>query len=243
MRNDEHQEKKTLVNVRDLKVVGITTIIILLIMCGIFVIGYSNATQKAEQKIAELENEIRQLSDPVAIYEEASKEIDIGLINVEIQEIGELATLEYLYTDAGKFSDPKELFGKEIPFGFTTKSFIAKWDGSIKAGVDVQKINAEINDVTKEIIIHIPDAEILSHELDENSFETLDEKDGLFNPIEIDDIRQFDAVSKEAMEKRAIENGILDKALENAKEIIYRIVNNEIVEEQRYKIIFKIIEE
>ena len=65
----------------------------------------------------------------MAVYEEASKEVDIRLINSEIQNIGELATIEYMYTDAGKFEDPKSLFGKNIPF--TTKSFIAKWDGVI----------------------------------------------------------------------------------------------------------------
>lgn len=185
MRNETQQEKKTLTNMINLKVTGIIVAIFLVAIGGIFFIGYANATKKAEQKIAELEAEIKRLSEPVATYEEASKEIDISLINVEIQEIGELATLEYLYTDAGKFSDPKELFGKEIPFSFTTKSFIAKWDGSIKAGVDVQRITAELNNLTKEIVVHIPKAEILSHELDDESFETLDEKDGLFNPIGI----------------------------------------------------------
>lgn len=242
MRNSEQKENKLSITIRSMKVAGIFFVAFLLVLGVIFFIGYTNATQKAEKKIAELEAEIKRLSEPVATYEEASKEIDISLINVEIQEIGELATLEYLYTDAGKFSDPKELFGKEIPFSFTTKSFIVKWDGSIKAGVDVQKIIAEINGFTKEIVIHIPKAEILSHELDDESFETLDEKNGLFNPIEIDDIRQFDSVSKEAMEKRAIESGLLDKALENAKYIIYRLVNSDVVEEQGYKIVFKVNE-
>lgn len=36
-----------------------------------------------------------------------------------------------------------------------------------------------------------------------NSIETLDEKDGLFHPVKVGDIRQFDAVSKAAMEDRA----------------------------------------
>ena len=55
----------------------------------------------------------------------------------------------------------------------------------------------------------MPNAEILSHEIDNNSIETLDEKDGLFNPVKVEDVRQFDTVSKDAMEDRAIENGIL----------------------------------
>ena len=210
---------------------------------GIFYKGYSSAKEKYEATIKQLEEEVDRLSEPVAVYEEAAQEIDIAVINAEIRDIGELATIEYLYTDAGKFEDPAELFGKEIPFSFTTKSFIAKWDGSIKAGVDISKVTAEVNESEKEIVVHIPKAEILSHEVDDESIETLDEKDGLFNKLKIDDIRAFDANSKDAMEKRAIENGLLDKALENAKAIIRKLIDNDIVKELEYDITFEVIEE
>lgn len=225
------------------KIVIVAVIIVLLSVTAlaIFIKGYVSAEEKAEQRISELEAEIAELSDPVATFEEASKEVNINVINAEVQGIGELATLEYLYTDAGKFSDPKQLFGHDIPF--TTKSFIAKWDGSIKAGVQVDKITVEIDNSKKEIIVFIPKAEILTHEIDDKSFETLDEKDGLFNPIEIDDIREFDTKSKETMEKRAIENGILDKAFENAKDIISKLIKSNVPKELEYNIVFNVIEE
>ena len=197
-------------------------------------------TEKYENKIKELEAEVDRLSKPVAVYEEASKEVTISLIESEIKDIGELTTIEYLYTNAGKFEDPKELFGVNIPF--TTKSFIAKWDGIIKAGVTIDQIIVKINDANKEIIIYMPKAKILSHEIDNDSIETLDEKDGLFNPVKVEDVREFDAVSKDAMDERAIENGILDKAFENAKEIIEKLVNNDAVQEQGYTITFEVIE-
>ena len=224
-------------------VVLIVVAAIVVIALGIFYKGYSSAKEKYEATIKQLEEEVDRLSEPVAVYEEAAQEIDIAVINAEIRDIGELATIEYLYTDAGKFEDPAELFGKEIPFSFTTKSFIAKWDGSIKAGVDISKVTAEVNESEKEIVVHIPKAEILSHEVDDESIETLDEKDGLFNKLKIDDIRAFDANSKDAMEKRAIENGLLDKALENAKAIIRKLIDNDIVKELEYDITFEVIEE
>ncbi len=224
-------------------VVLIVVAAVVVIVLGIFYKGYSSAKEKYEATIKQLEEEVDRLSEPVAVYEEAAQEIDIAVINAEIRDIGELATIEYLYTDAGKFEDPAELFGKEIPFSFTTKSFIAKWDGSIKAGVDISKVTAEVNGTKKEIVVHIPKAEILSHEVDDESIETLDEKDGLFNKLKIDDIRAFDANSKDAMEKRAIENGLLDKALENAKAIIRKLIDNDIVKELEYDITFEVIEE
>ena len=219
---------------------GIIAVVLIVALLAVFFKGRSSATKKYEAIVKELEAEVDRLSDPVAVYEEASKEVTLDLIQSEIKDIGELATIEYLYTDAGKFEDPKQLLGINIPF--TTKSFIAKWDGIIKAGINVEEIIVEINDADKEIIIHIPTAEILSHEIDNNSIETLDEKDGLFNPVKVEDVREFDTVSKDAMEERAIENGILDKAFENAKEIIEKLVNNDVVQEQGYAIKFEVIE-
>lgn len=205
----------------------------------IFVKGYSSAKEKYEDTITQLEAEVDRLSDPIAVYEEASREIDINVVNVEIQEIGELATLEYLYTDAGKFEDPKQLFGKDVPF--TTKSFIAKWDGIIKAGVDISQVTAEVDSNNKEVVIHIPKAEILSHEIDSESVETLDQKNGLFNPVSVEDVREFDEKSKEKMEERAIENGILDKAFENAESIIEKLIDP-MIQEFEYTVRFEVIE-
>ena len=221
------------------KVIGgvIVLVILLLVIFGGFLKGYISAKEKSEQKIAELEAEIEKLSEPIATYEMASKEVNIAVINSSIQDIGELVTVEYLYTDAGKFSDPKQLFGHDIPF--TTKSFIAKWDGTIKAGVDVNEITTEVNEEEKKIIIYIPQAKIMSHEIHNDTIETLDEKDGLFNPIEIDDVREFDAISKDAMEQKVKENGFLDKAYENAKVMIRKIVETDLVKELEYTVVFE----
>lgn len=223
---------------RLIKVVLIA-VVLLLVVLALFLKGYMSATEKYKSVIKELEEENERLSDPIVQYEIASREVSIELITSEIQDIGELATVEYLYTDAGKFEDAAKVFGKEIPLSFTTKSFIAKWDGVIKAGVNVDEITVEVRDFNKEIIVHMPEAEILSHEIDEESIETLDEKNGLFNSIKVDDIREFDVISKEAMEQRAIENGLLDKAYENAKAIIYKLIDNGVVEELEYTIKFK----
>lgn len=216
---------------------AIILVVVLIAIAAIFFKGYTDAKGKYEDIIQELREENARLSDPVAVYEMASKEVSVALIQSEIQDIGELATVEYLYTDAGKFEDPAKLFGKAIPF--TTKSFIAKWDGTIKAGIDVNEIEVEVNQADREIIISLPKAKILSHEVHNDSIETLDERDGLFNPVKVDDVRQFDANSKNTMEARAIENGLLDKASENAKKIIYGLVNVGPVEKAEFTITFK----
>ena len=206
---------------------------LLVLAAAVIFIVYSTA------KIKKLEGEVDRLSDPVAVYEEASKQVDISVINADIQDIGELATVEYLYTDAAKFEDPKKLFGKELPFEFTTKSFVVKWDGVIKAGVDITQVTAEADDTEKKIVVKLPKAMILSNEIDDDSVEVLDEKDGLFNSIKVEDVKSFDAVSKDDMEQRAIDHGILEKASENAKEIIEHLIQNDVTEESGYTVEFE----
>lgn len=238
MKKELDSETKKVVK-RRLIMGGVIAVIVIVVVATIFVKGYSSAKEKYEDTITQLEAEVDRLSDPIAVYEEASREIDINVVNVEIQEIGELATLEYLYTDAGKFEDPKQLFGKDVPF--TTKSFIAKWDGIIKAGVDISQVTAEVDSNSKEVVVHIPKAEILSHEIDSESVETLNQKNGLFNPVSVEDVREFDAESKEKMENRAIENGILDKAFENAESIIEKLIDP-MIQEFEYTVRFEVIE-
>lgn len=217
-------------------VCAIILAIIIGIISFIYYKGYNNAENKYLEEIASLKEE---LADRVIVYEEVSTEIDMSIIEEQIHNIGELATVEYLYTDAGRFSDVNQLFGKDI--SITEKSFIAKWDGTIKAGIDIENVKITYNKIKKTITVDIPKAKIISHELDENSIETLDQKDGLFNPVKVEDVRVFDAESKAAMEERAIKNGLLEKAEENAQNIIENMLlaNPELKD---YKIEFSILE-
>ena len=224
---------------------GILAVMLIVTVLAIFFKGRSGATQKYEDIVADLKQQVadlqQQVDDAASTWDDQpTKEITIDLIKSEIKDIGELVTIEYLYTDAGKFEDVKQAWGINIPF--TSKSFITKWDGIIKAGINIEEIIIEINDAKKEIIVHMPKAEILSHEVDSESIEILDEKDGLFNKVTVENTVQFEATSKVAMEERAIENGILDKAFENAKEIIEKLLNNDVIQEQGYTICFKVIE-
>ena len=167
-----------------------------------------------------------------------STEIDMQIVMKDIRAVGELATVEYIYTDAGKFSDPKRLFGKNIPL--TTKSFVMRWDGSIKAGIrDVSAISAEVDSVGKTITVSLPKAEILSHTVNNDSVEVLDEAGGLFNPISVDDVSKFKKESESATEQRALDNGILEKAQKNAETLIKNLLTtNPAIQQSGYSVSF-----
>ena len=50
-------------------------VLIIVSVLLIFLRGYANAAKKYEDRIGELEQEVDRLSEPVAVYEEAVKEI------------------------------------------------------------------------------------------------------------------------------------------------------------------------
>ncbi|MBO4338554.1 MAG: DUF4230 domain-containing protein [Clostridia bacterium] len=154
-------------------------------------------------------------------------------IEEKISKIGELASVEDFYTNSALQTDSKKIKDWDIPL--TKKSFIVKYNGIIKAGVDVSKIKISV----EENIIHIklPEAQILSHEIDEKSLEVLDETKNIFNPITIDDYNNFQIEQKELVEEHAIENGLLEKATENVKETIKLLITS-INGIEKYEVVF-----
>lgn len=214
------------------KLIIIAIILITTLLAGLLLWnqGRQHGKAKADAEIQALKDELQMLRDenkalldnPIVVNPVAP-EITLDIINATIQGIGELATMEYLYTDAGQYSDSISVGNFNIPF--TEKNFTIKWDGVIKAGIDVTKITTELKQEEKILVVYLPQAEILSHDPDKDSIEVLDEKDGLFNPVRVDDQVKFDAACEKAMEERAIENGLLEKAQENAKELILQLLN------------------
>ena len=83
----------------------------------------------------------------------------------------------------------------------------------------------EIDGKTK-FTIHVPEAEILSTEIDRDSFVLYSEKTGIGNPLSASDFNDSLVGLQEDVEKKAEEKGVLEKAQENAKALIENFVKN-----------------
>lgn len=228
--------------------IAVVLVLILVTLAVVWFAGRNQAKEKAEAEIAELkatlaeqEEQIQELIDTPIVVSQVNPEIQLDIIYSEINEIGELATMEYLFTDAAEFTDSKQIKNWNIPF--TEKSFILKWDGVIKAGVKLDLVSIEVNEDEKKIVVSVPAAEILSYQIDSDSVEVLDEQDNIFNNITVDDKIKFDAATEEAMKERAIENGLLEKAQENAEDILLRLLQANPAIGNIYTIEFVVIEQ
>lgn len=140
------------------------------------------------------------------------QELSAVVVQSQITEIAELATATYSYTELGQYESSKEFYGTKVPF--TTNKFILTYDGVIKAGVDVGKAQIEEKDGT--ITVRLPQAQVISHEIDENSVKVFDEKTSIFNQFTVEDYTAFYADQKKSVEEKAISKGLLTEARSQA---------------------------
>lgn len=150
----------------------------------------------------------------------------------QLQQISQLATIRYSYTNMGQFENSNEFYGIKLPF--TTKSFIVAYDGTITAGVDLSQAKVTITD--QKVTIALPAPQILSHEVDPNSLEVFDETTSIFNPITIEDYTGFQADQQGVMEEKAIQGGLLTQAKDQAEAAIGGLITPLLQEGQTLEI-------
>lgn len=149
----------------------------------------------------------------------------IQMVKEKLKETAELNTGSYLCTDVVTRADSRKFKDWEIPF--TEKSFIISYDGTVKAGIkDLTK--AEVTQNEENVIVKLPEVEITSAEIDNDSFKLLDESNNIFNPISVEDVNNAQRELKKEMEERAVEKGVLDLAKNNAEELIAEMLKSPI---------------
>ena len=146
----------------------------------------------------------------------AEPQITGDLLASRLRSVQELVTVSYYYTNMGRFENQVDFYGWKVPF--TTKSFIVSYDGVIKAGVDLEQLQVSIGG--GEVTVTLPESRIISHEIPEDSLEVFDESDNLFNHITIEDYTAFTRDQKDAMEQRAVDSGLLDRAGQEARMVV-----------------------
>ncbi|MBR1592300.1 MAG: DUF4230 domain-containing protein [Ruminococcus sp.] len=125
-------------------------------------------------------------------------------IRGKIENASELTTLKYLYHSADIYESSKKIKGVKIPL--TTDMVVFSYDGIINIGFDLKAIDIDVDSDKKEIDVVLPEPKILSHELDEKSFEFRDAKNSILNDTSLGDYSQLMSTQKEKEEKRFMEN-------------------------------------
>ena len=171
---------------------------------------------------------------PEAVLENAAKKhngpsfvtinttISADVLQDGLRDMGELATEEYYFKEVVSYSSIKQFLGLNL--GLTESSYLAGYEGVIKAGIDFTEIKVGKDDDNKIITVTLPRTRILSSEIDPDSFELYSEKEGWGNPISVTDYNNSLAELIKKAETSATERGVLEKADENAQLIIRNFI-------------------
>lgn len=148
-------------------------------------------------------------------------ELNAVVLENQLSALQELATVSYRYTNMAQFQNSSDFYGVKLPF--TTKSFILTYDGEIKAGVDLGQAKVDVSGET--VTIQLPEATVLSHEIDADSVEVFDEKTSIFNPFTVEDFSAFQADQKRTVEQKALEKGLLTEAAQKARDSVTALLS------------------
>ncbi|NMA58941.1 DUF4230 domain-containing protein [Clostridium cochlearium] len=144
-------------------------------------------------------------------------------IEEQLSKILELSTVKYNYTNVVSYKDSRKLSGLNLPF--TSKSFLIKYDGYIKAGVDLNTVETEITD-TKSIKMTLDKPKVFDNVIIEEEVYVYDEKDSIFNKLSFENLYEVLIEEKQKMEKEVVEKGLLNDAEKNTKEMLISLLKS-----------------
>ena len=153
---------------------------------------------------------------------------------IGFEDIGELATQAAYCTEVNVTEGSRNLFGITIPF--TQSKYIYSYDVTIKAGFDFGEIQCVLNGHTIEV--RLPQAEVLSTEIDLDSLKVYHEEESIFRQITLTENNEALQTLQENAEQNAVENGLLDNARSNAETILTGFFGN-VYDMDEYEIVFK----
>lgn len=169
----------------------------------------------------------------------SKEKISISSETVEssLKEAKELTTLKYNYKNVASYENSQEFHGITLPF--TTKKFLYTYQGEINAGVDLDKAKVDVNEASKIISVTLPQASILSHDIDENSVMVYDEKNSIFNPLKLEEYSDFRKEEEAKVEKEAIDKGLLEEAKEKSEKAVKELLDINPIISKEYTINIK----
>lgn len=143
---------------------------------------------------------------------------------------------QYTYSNTCNFENRSTV--NEIRIPLTKKSFKISYDGVITAGIDSSLISVSSDNDSKIISVILPEAAIISHDIDTDSFIISDKNDNMFNPINDDDYMSICTSQNDAMEQKALDDGLFDDVYSSAENTISTILNEDKTVADYYSIRF-----
>lgn len=223
-------------------------IVILVLLCTVAALVKFSLSAYARQKEVEADltrqhELLEKLNTRLQEAEEANERNSVPVVTSEaiknqLSALQQLVTQEYIYTNADK-SESYAKWGNGWKLPFSGKSILITYDGTIKAGIDLSKMQIDVNEETRTITVILPVSTVTDNNIPQESIQVVEVKNGLFNEVTLEDYNAFISDQKTAMEKKAIASGLLTKANQQAEAAIRTFLSLIPGVEGQYKIVFK----
>ena len=163
---------------------------------------------------------------------------DEKITEIGFENIGELATQSVTTTTVRVETKDLKLFNVSIPL--TQAKYIYTYNTTIKAGINFSDVKWQLgdtDDTSHNIYVDIPEVKTLSADIDLDSFKVLHEENNIFSPITLTEHNDSLIQLRENALSDAINSGLYDRALDNAKTILTSFIS-QVYPSNEYNIIF-----
>ena len=163
---------------------------------------------------------------------------DEKITEIGFENIGELATQSVTTTTVRVETKDLKLFNVSIPL--TQSKYIYTYNTTIKAGINFSDVKWQLgdtDDTSHNIYVVIPEVKTLSADIDLDSFKVLHEENNIFSPITLTEHNDSLIQLRENALSDAINSGLYDRALDNAKTILTSFIS-QVYPSNEYNIIF-----
>lgn len=163
---------------------------------------------------------------------------DEKITEIGFENIGELATQSVTTTTVRVETKDLKLFNISIPL--TQSKYIYTYNTTIKAGINFSDVKWQLgdtDDTSHNIYVDIPEVKTLSADIDLDSFKVLHEENNIFSPITLTEHNDSLIQLRENALSDAINSGLYDRALDNAKTILTSFIS-QVYPSNEYSIIF-----
>ena len=163
---------------------------------------------------------------------------DEKITEIGFENIGELATQSVTTTTVRVETKDLKLFNVSIPL--TQSKYIYTYNTTIKAGINFSDVKWQLGDTDNtihNIYVDIPEVKTLSADIDLDSFKVLHEENNIFSPITLTEHNDSLIQLRENALSDAINSGLYDRALDNAKTILTSFIS-QVYPSNEYNIIF-----
>ncbi len=141
---------------------------------------------------------------------------DASSVMTRIDKLQELALVKFNYAGVIGFDESLKLLDINLPF--TSKYFLLKYNGYVKAGIELKETKITVN---KDVIdVLLPEPKIFETYINEKSIHVYNQSENIFNPLKIEDYNRAIISEKDKIRKEAINEGILNTATEQAHLVI-----------------------